>query len=657
MNRNGNNNEFTNNNGMVAQPRHPLMNAPRSELQNMNTFGAPMARSASTTNTANTIRDGAILGTGILWAILSIPFPAASAVAGLFNVLLPYWWPVEDATPGTPQAQFTWEQLMSAVEDLIDERILESKRSDALARWQGIQTLGRDYTQVISDLKADPGNITKQERVRDAFDDVEDYLKVSMPYFRAQNFEIPMLAMYAQAANMHLLLLRDVVQHGASWGFQQYEIDRYHSNTGSLGNPGLLQLSSIYTEHCTTWYNTGLTRLRNTDDWNKFNDFRRNMTIMAMDIVSLWPTYDPKLYAVPTKSQLTRTVYTRRVGPTRDATSSPQPIGVVEDNVVKNPGLFARLREMEIDKTNETFYITRFKQTFQNTLDAMRWTTVKGTSYPDVTTKTLTIPSSQPEDDVWRITHSVNKGLPFDDDPVTGWRFSFTQSSDQTCFLNSYEGGPIEYRNFGLPCRDRSFNFDLGDSCNDKTLYSHRFSYLGAGVWRSYRDNHPNLSFPGLTYYSYGWTHISADHNNLIDADKITQIPAVKGYQLSNTAEVIKGPGHTGGDLVKLSSGTERGFMSIWITLPSAQQRYRVRIRYASNMQTTLNISMVGASGTFTAPTTTGLTDLTKPAYNQFKYLDTVVLSQSGGTNHINMYTDGSGSGSFILDKIEFIPM
>ncbi|MED3353206.1 insecticidal delta-endotoxin Cry8Ea1 family protein, partial [Bacillus thuringiensis] len=193
-----------------------------SELQNMNTVGAPIALSSTTT------RDGVIIATGIGWAILGfVPVvgPGLSAAAGLLNVIVPFLWPEDDAG----SSQISWEQLMDSVEELVDERILTSKRSDATARLEGIKALVNEYTQAIDDLKADPNNELKKDRVRDKFDDVEDYVKVSMPFFRAQGFEVPMLAMYAQAANIHLLLLRDVVQHGASWGFQQYEIDRYYN--------------------------------------------------------------------------------------------------------------------------------------------------------------------------------------------------------------------------------------------------------------------------------------------------------------------------------------------------------------------------------------------------------------------------------------------
>ncbi|MGG5739662.1 insecticidal delta-endotoxin Cry8Ea1 family protein [Bacillus cereus group sp. IBL03679] len=597
---------------MDSQPKHPFTNAPGSEVQQMNykdwmhmdTAGAPMALS---TDPVNTVRDGVIITTGILWAILSVPFPVASSVAGIFNVLVPYLWP-EGETPGTPQAQFTLEQLMSAVEGLVDERILASKRSDAVARWQGIQVLNADYTQTIADLKADPNNKIKKDRVRDAFDDLEDALKLAMPFFKAQGFEVPMLAMYAQAANMHLLLLRDVVQHGASWGFQQYEIERYYSNTSTLGNPGLIQLLSLYTEHCVSWYNTGLENNKATNQWHKFNDFRRDMTIMVLDFVSLWPTYNPRLYAKPTKSQLTRTVYQDRIGAS-DPEYPKTPIVDIETNGTVPPRLFTWLRQINAYVCKVTAYtgavtdmLDGYKLILQTTLDNQLWeTTLKGPGCGRI--ESITIPPATSNDDICRINTSLfYVEHPFWGRMLNELKFSFTKSEDQQ-IGNRLSGGI------------RTLN----------ELPRHRFSYLGLGA-----SNGITIALLGGVVY--GWTHVSADPDNLIDPEKITQIPAVKASSLSENARVVKGPGSTGGDLVEID---RTGKINLNLTFSDTTKSYQVRFRWAT------------ISGSQSADTL---------RYNDFSYADFTILSPR--SNRVNFPIELEDfDGKIVFDKIEFIPM
>ncbi|MGH1233095.1 delta endotoxin C-terminal domain-containing protein, partial [Bacillus toyonensis] len=175
-------------------------------------------------------------------------------------------------------------------------------------------------------------------------------------------------------------------------------------------------------------------------------------------------------------------------------------------------------------------------------------------------------------------------------------------------------------------------------------------AYMGAG-----ENVYPP---PSLTYSAYGWTHVSADADNRIDAEKITQIPAVKGSWL-NEGTVIKGPGSTGGDLIQLHSyGTS---IALSVTIPAGIQTYRVRIRYASNADLPILVSL-GYSGldTFIAPATTS--DLTKLTYNKFAYLDTLVFTSREDPNGlyeqlIFIRHNGLESRTFIIDKIEFIPI
>ncbi|PEA02504.1 insecticidal delta-endotoxin Cry8Ea1 family protein [Bacillus cereus] len=649
---------------MGYQPRYPFSNAPGAELQQMHykDWMDMCADGESGKTFADlTVQEGVTIAVSIAAAILSVPFPVTAAGLSIISLLVPYWWPETAVTPGTPSAQVTWEKFMSAAENLSNTQIVASKRSDAIARWQGIQTLGRDYFQAQCDWLQDQNNELKKSKLREAFDDFEDYLKVSMPFFRAQGFEIPMLAMYAQAANMHLLLLREVVQNGVGWGFQQYEVDRYYSNTDPfLGNPGLLQLLEGYTDYCVQWYNAGLRQQyeNNRYNWDAFNDFRRDMIIMVLDIVSLWPTYDPKRYPLPTKSQLTRTVYTDLVGFSGNSEYLQIDIERAEQALVQKPGLFTWLRELsfELGPLSRINFVRGRQIVFNYTGSSDRYEETKGN--PGETRETVVIPAPDVGDDIWRISTQVNTYQIPNATFVRGWNFSFTQSLDQKIAWRteyspeivmqglSCHGPSVSSCNLCIsnsPCRSITPNYS--SPCDDKLVYSHRFSYLGAGL---------KSDLTTLIYFSYGWTHVSADANNLIDPKKITQIPAVKGDYLGRNARVIKGPGSTGGDLVQLSDGTERGTLGMKLTKPPGSHSYRVRIRYASNTRTQLEIIWGEDYDSVIVPATT--TDITNLTYNKFGYFEIRVFSYNSSSEEEDLIRVDA-TGSFILDKIEFIPI
>ncbi|PFE08186.1 insecticidal delta-endotoxin Cry8Ea1 family protein [Bacillus cereus] len=656
MNRNYNNNyEIMNNDGRCYQPRYPLANAP-GEL-----------------STDISVQDGLVIATGITTAILSVSFPVAAAVAGVTALLIPYLWPAEAGPPGSTQAQFTWDKLMNAAEELIDQKISDLVRTNAINTLRILQSRIRDYQQAICNLKTEPDNEAYKADVRREFNDAEDQAKSAIIELKTTGYEIPLLSSYAQAANFHLILLRDVVQYGDNWGFSPLEVQQYYSNTSAVGNPGMLQLLAIYTDYCVEWYNAGVSKLiqqagYTIEGWNKTNDFRRDMTIMVLDSVSLWPTYDPNFYAYPTKSQLTRSVYTPMSG------QLPRPFHEL-DTVIAPPSLFSRLREITFFRrnfpvpTNQDAIFTQYagyKMLLQNTLsNTLQETPVIGGVGHETSVVRI---GEEPNFEVYKMQNIIlgpEASRQFQS-PQT-FDFYFTPSGrTETVGINYAEiqGEPTNTTNQGLACNNKTEPCDPCTSttpcptgpinstipCDNLNLYSHRLSWVGGFL---------SAVPPSIIGLTYGWTHVSADTNNLIDVEKITQIPAVKASETEGT--VIKGPGSTGGDLVQLSNPN---LMYLKVTIPANMNSniagYRIRIRYSSNLPTRIGVvfeSVFGsANAAYDLPVTYSGGNLT---YNTFGYQDTIsIRTPTTGVQegHLLIQNVGSG-GPVIIDKIEFIPI
>ncbi|AXY11305.1 hypothetical protein CUC43_32300 (plasmid) [Bacillus thuringiensis LM1212] len=654
-------------------PRYPLVQPPDSELRNIH-YKDWMNRCKNGESgelyidAVSAVRNGLIITSGIGWAVLGLlpppAGPAAAAVAGIINVLLPFLWPEPQETPNPALPQWSWQQLMDAVEIIVDKKIDNLVRATIVTELEGIQDVIVRYKNAACDWQRNP-NANNTNRVLTQFRIAQTFIEARLRVFQVNGYQVSLLSTLAQAVNLYLGLLKDGLKFGKQWGMsanpgEEWD-DLYDEFTDSINN---------YTNYCINWYNIGLNKLienagYTTAEWNKVNNFRRDMTIMVLDIVSLWPTYDIKLYPTLTKSQLTRQVYTEMYG------EGLHSFGETENVVIPPPSLFRWLREVtffrrELSNTgirrNWTQY-SGYKMALQNTFDdTLQETPVVGMRGDIVDTISI-----EPNVEVYKM-HNIRMAY-----PGTGnsWQapqtfdFHFTSGTVQSVGVNyaGMDGAATYDVNEGLAC-----NATIADSCelcsgtickigtanpsmpcDNPALYSGRLSWVGLYPLGGREKT--------LIQTTYGWTHVSADTNNLIDTEKITLIPAVKAYNIRN-ARVIKGPGSTGGDLVQLSNGTETGIMSMWITTPPGSFAYRVRIRYASSMQTNVQIFMTGVYGEFSAPATT--TDLTNLTYNKFGYLETIVYSYSQfeeSRDHIRMYATGSGSGSFILDKIEFIPI
>ncbi|MEN3133072.1 delta endotoxin C-terminal domain-containing protein [Bacillus cereus] len=183
--------------------------------------------------------------------------------------------------------------------------------------------------------------------------------------------------------------------------------------------------------------------------------------------------------------------------------------------------------------------------------------------------------------------------------------------------------------------------------------YSHRLSYI-AKVEKLANNKH------SVAYnYSLGWTHYSVDPKNTIAKYKITQIPAVKASVNNKDIYVLEGPGHTGGDLVQLSGLSEDG-LEIRCFVANTRN-YKIRLRYATNTDTTLKITVKDTG------TTTSYLEVKKSydgdiekykEYGNFDYVNCDHIVEGRKGKYVNITIQNDLQDTFILlDKIEFIPL
>ncbi|PGO69427.1 hypothetical protein CN980_21465, partial [Bacillus cereus] len=653
MNLNDNKNEFEimDNGNMAYQPRYPLANAPGSELQAMNYKDWIDMYERSTNGNMLLQNMGATLGVALAVTafILSVSFPVASAAVGIVSLLMPMYWPSSSGN-----SQDVWKNFMDSAEALMDQKIAYQKRQSAVLQLQVVQSRLKDYQQAVCNLKRDPNNENYKSLVRDAFDDADDSLKEIMINFGAESDEVLLLNSYAQAANLHLLLLRDVVKFGRDWGMKELQVEQYYDNPPNRpGNPGMVQLLAIYTDHCTRWYQEGAQVQYNTLDWNKFNDYRRDMTIMVLDIVSIWPTYDPFYYEYPAKIQLTRKVYTRVFG--------EYPKNRIDEVewMVPTPRLFLWLDKLTFYRRNEELgqyagITQRFKTTFDS--QSLDYTQGMQTDLFDV----VEINSGQINNrlslnGVWKTSNVL--GQYSGAATVQTFSFYLLQSEDPynpitlgnvyNTISNTTYGLPCSTNTTGCtsnPCEPCNLSTSQESVCDIPGRITHTLATVNCGGW-----------YENLRYFAYSWAHISVTVNNVITPSKtITQIPAVKAY--NTTGNVISGTQSTGGDLVELPANSS--LQMILTHLPGDKiSGYRMRIRYAAKQPVTILVGHSSDFGeklsSFELPATYSGGSLT---YNAFGYKETLtILSQQ--VEYIGFVGFRSTNATVIIDKIEFIPI
>lgn len=618
-------------------PKYPLANEPQALMRNTNykdwlnlceenNTGVLAYSSPETFSNIDAIQDGLSITSSIL-SLLNIPI--IGDVLGIIGTLLGIFL----------RNNNIWEIFMRQVEQLIDQKIEANVRNRALAELNGLTRLLDVYNIALENWKDNPDDLNRQNVVMH-FDDANSQFIYNMALFATNGFEVALLATYAQAANLHLLLLRDASIYGSQWGLARSNGDFYYNLQ--------LKYTEEYTDHCITWYNNGLNRLRGQSgqNWVNFNRFRREMTLSVLDIIAFFPAYNYRLYPLPTQMELTREIYTDVIGfteqghPWYNANAVPATFNSIEYVATRTPSFSTWLHSILVFTgklggagvpSNQMVWLGH--RLVEERIDGNQSTRLFGTTSGNAITGTRDLFFSN--NDVFSITSTALAYVTV----ATGNSYGVSAVN-----FDTVKSGQIQYSagsNYGQRIQTIISEFPGESSTRPNTLdYSHRLSYISAFI-----DGLRNGRL-----LSYGWTHKSMNRQNRVEPNRITQLPAVKA-STSSDCTVIPGPGSTGGNLVRLNSN---GRFDLQVQLPTIQTNYRIRLRYACVSQGSINIVFSGASHPSILPVTAQSLDNLQ--YNDFGYFDVVGTFVSSLGNVISI-RNSAPNANVVIDKIEFIPV
>ncbi|MEB8632545.1 insecticidal delta-endotoxin Cry8Ea1 family protein [Bacillus cereus] len=556
------------------------------------------------------------VSSGLTRFLLEAAVPEAGFALGLFDII---W-----GALGVDQ----WSLFLRQIEQLIRQEITELERNRATAILTGLSSSYNLYVEALREWENDPNNPASQERVRTRFRLTDDAIVTGLPTLAIRNLEVVNLSVYTQAANLHLSLLRDAVYFGERWGLTQANIeDLYTRLTSNIQE---------YSDHCARWYNQGLNEIGGIS--RRYLDFQRDLTISVLDIVALFPNYDIRTYPIPTQSQLTREIYTSPV------VAGNINFGLSIANVLRAPHLMDFIDRIVIytNSVRSTPYWAGHevisRRTGQGQGNEIRFPLygVAANAEPPVTIRPTGFTDEQRQ---WYRARSR----------VVSFRSSGQDFSlvDAVGFLTIFSAVSIYRNGFG-------FNTDTIDEIpiegtDPFTGYSHRLCHVGFLA-----------SSPFISQYArapiFSWTHRSATLTNTIAPDVITQIPLVKAFNLHSGATIVKGPGFTGGDILRRTNVGSFGDMRVNITAPLSQ-RYRVRIRYASTTDLQFYTNINGTTiniGNFSSTMDSG-DDLQYGRFRVAGFTTPFTFSDANSTFTIGAF-GFSPNNEVYIDRIEFVP-
>ncbi|AKR12911.1 hypothetical protein AC241_29790 (plasmid) [Bacillus thuringiensis] len=641
-------------------PRYPIANNPQIPMRNTN-YKDWLNECEGTNNECHSLISPSNIES-VMQISLELGFALIGALGGpIGSIISAIGGPVVSLLWGEFGNQ--WDASRDMVEELINQTLDANTRNQAAAKLDSLKNI---FDLYITRLKT-------WEKTRDAddlreltsqFTTTDNFLIDSLSLFKQANVRPILLPSYVYAATLHLSLLRDSIIYGKEWGYSQELIEcNYARLRVGIAN---------YSDYCATTYHEGLNNLRGStsSQWIKFNSYRTNLTINALDLVMLFPFYDPRLYPEKVNAELTREIYTDPVGHTGWDRNFTSYFNTLEATGTRGPGLVTNLSH-NIDIFSDAL-ITYTGATPVNYLSGWGGTRhyERYTGSSDILQRISGTTSNDVHDfnsisHTFRIKSDARVAV-IDAGPGVGpgirrYRVSRAEFHGTSRFIDVYNANsPVGQGLTTFESMLPGFRSQVPNPLD----YSHELSNAACVRFDS-DSSRINV---------YGWRHKSSQFRNEIQANRISQIPAVKGYYLSNSStyssHVIKGT-NTGGDLIHFLKPREAyngesagGGIRLNIYNSTEGQSYRIRFRYAADKAAYFSVFLQKSgwnSNQFVELEKTYSGNYNDLKYNDFQFavLSIITPPLPGGENqlYLDMVANSFQSDvNVILDKIEFIP-
>jgi hypothetical protein len=217
---------------------------------------------------------------------------------------------VEILWPSTQQD--VWSEIEEQVEQLVDQKISDLVYKQVQESLAGLHNNLNEYLWAVQNTQ-DKSLITQK------FNIAHGHFIQELPHFQSKGYELLLLPLFAQFANLHLSLLRDGVLYGANWGWSE-DIQRHQREqiTETIGQY-TTYTDAIYTDALNDTKSKAPSNKHYTEPFNTINRFTREMTLTVLDFKTLWSYYDPTLYPDPVKIYLDREIYSDAIGTADDS--------------------------------------------------------------------------------------------------------------------------------------------------------------------------------------------------------------------------------------------------------------------------------------------------------------------------------------------------
>lgn len=148
--------------------------------------------------------------------------PLLGSLAGLIGAVV---------FPSKTDPNATWNSLREKIEAMIGAQVSASQVKLLRSSITGFGTNMRSYTKTVNSFAQATGDDKAKlgEALRMKHTAFVALLQHGIPQFQIEDWAVPTLPLFVQAANMHVTLLADGINNAAAWGLPQAAKDDFQS--------------------------------------------------------------------------------------------------------------------------------------------------------------------------------------------------------------------------------------------------------------------------------------------------------------------------------------------------------------------------------------------------------------------------------------------
>lgn len=199
---------------------------------------------------------------------------------GIVSALVGAYW--------NPQ-QNIWDELKAEVQALIEHDLAKYDEQQVQDDLDGLKKVLEDFRAACRD-----GNLlsmgTQWEICKDLFD-------IQLPHFQTSGYQLQLLLLFVQYANLYFALLRDGLDKGASWGKTPREMQTILTTLTDDVNAFQTYVQKVIATSVAAKQAATVSDRHTVEPYRTTNAFLRELTLNASDVADVWQYFLPSRVA------------------------------------------------------------------------------------------------------------------------------------------------------------------------------------------------------------------------------------------------------------------------------------------------------------------------------------------------------------------------